>query len=89
MIKITMNGNGHNNAFCNLIIKQLLMNSILINCWIMRFFNIIWNDCSELSGFMFTVNVLFQIISPLYLMPALDQLEEADGTCRWLAVLVL
>ena len=54
----------------------------------MHFFNITLNDCSELSGLMFTVNILFQIITPLYLMPALDQLEKADGTCRWLAVLV-
>ena len=45
----------------------------------MHFFNITKNDCSELSGLMFTVNILFQIITPLYLMPALDKLEEADG----------
>ena len=54
----------------------------------MLFFNIILNDFSELSGLMFTVNILFQIITPLYLMPALDKLEETGGTFRWLAVLV-
>ena len=31
---------------------------------------------------MFTVNILFQIITPVYLTPALDKLEEADGTRR-------
>ena len=45
----------------------------------MHFFNITLNDCSELSGLMFTINILFQIITPLYRMPALDKLEEADG----------
>ena len=28
----------------------------------MHFFNITLNDCSELSGFMFTVKILFQRI---------------------------
>ena len=54
----------------------------------MQFFHITLNDCSELSGLMFTVDILFQIITPLSLMPALDKLDEAGGTCRWLAVLV-
>ena len=49
-IKITMNGNDHNNNNnSNLIINQLPMNLIFIDCWIMQFFNITLNDCSELS----------------------------------------
>ena len=74
LIKITMNGNGHNNKInCNLISNNYWWIQFLINCWIMQLFNITLNDCSELSGLMFTVNILFQIITTWYLMPALDK----------------
>ena len=53
----------------------------------MQYFYITLYDCSELSGLMFTLNILFQIMTPLYRMPVLDKFEEPIGTCKWLTVL--
>ena len=49
LMRITVNGNHHDNNYnSNLMINQLLMNSI---CWIMQCFNITLNNCSIHSIF--------------------------------------
>ena len=49
-------------------------------CWI-AFFSMVLKHASELSGLMFAIKILFQMITPWYLIPVWLWHEDIFGTC--------
>ena len=86
MSKLNNDDNSNNNSKIKSIDSWWI--KLYINCWLMHFFNITLNGCSELSELILTLNILFQIMTPWYLIPVLDRFVPVNGTCKWLAVLV-